>query len=96
MASNNRTDADNRFGPAVQGVRGGFDFTVLFEDSFLVIAPASLLLIAIPLRTLWLWSSTKVVSESSARLNKVVSSSTSDPLESTGGISGQRDCSPTY
>lgn len=72
MGLNSSTSPDGEFGPTIQNARGGFDFTLLFEDSFLVIAPASLLLIAIPFRTLWLWSSSKVVSESSARLNKVV------------------------
>ncbi|KAL9623731.1 MAG: hypothetical protein Q9160_001961 [Pyrenula sp. 1 TL-2023] len=60
MAFKGNTDVDNSFGPAVEGVRDNFDFTVLFEDSFFTIAPASLLLIAIPLRTLWLWTKTSL------------------------------------
>ncbi|KAF7539141.1 hypothetical protein G7Z17_g12477 [Cylindrodendrum hubeiense] len=43
--------ADNAFGPMI-GVecRQGFDFTVTFEQSILVVLPASLLILAAPLR----------------------------------------------
>lgn len=43
--------ADAAFGPVVDlACRDGFDFTLLFEQSVFVILPASLLLLAAPLR----------------------------------------------
>lgn len=54
---------DNTFGPAIQacnsttgglGPRGGFDFTLLFEQSILGIAPSVLLLLALPARVWFL------------------------------------------
>ena len=42
---------DNTFGPEIgQGCRGGFDFTLLFEQSFFQIAPSALLLLIVPIR----------------------------------------------
>lgn len=47
--------SDNSFGPTVylQACRDGFDFTLLFEESFFTVVPGALLLCATPLR---LWS----------------------------------------
>ncbi|KAI0483144.1 multidrug resistance-like protein [Xylariaceae sp. FL0804] len=42
--------AEAAFGPAVHGCRDDFDFTLSFEQYFLSIAPAGLLLVAAPLR----------------------------------------------
>ncbi|KAK1755881.1 ABC multidrug transporter [Echria macrotheca] len=44
---------DGSFGPAVQGpaCRGGFDFTVLFEESVLSILPSACFLLVAPLQT---------------------------------------------
>ncbi|KAI1336278.1 multidrug resistance-like protein [Xylariaceae sp. FL0016] len=42
--------ADALFGPVVEGCRDDFDFTLVFEQYFLSIVPASLLLIVAPLR----------------------------------------------
>ncbi|KAI6361085.1 hypothetical protein MCOR25_006549 [Pyricularia grisea] len=39
------TEADRVFGPAVQGCRSDFDFTLLFQDTVLGILPSSLLII---------------------------------------------------
>lgn len=49
-----RLDADNVFGPAVHGCRSDFDFTLLFEQSILQIAPCALLLLSLPWRTAYL------------------------------------------
>jgi hypothetical protein len=46
---------DNSFGPVViPGCRGGFDFTLLFEQSYLSIVPSAVLTIAFPLRLQYL------------------------------------------
>lgn len=43
--------ADDRFGPYAGPLcRGGFDFSLLFEESILIILPSALLLILAPLR----------------------------------------------
>lgn len=42
--------ADESSGPIVQGCRGGFDFTIALEQYLFAILPASLLVIAGPLR----------------------------------------------
>lgn len=50
--------ADQVFGPIVaRSCRQGWDFTLLFEQSILSIAPISIFLLVVPLRGLWLWSS---------------------------------------
>ncbi|PWY65371.1 multidrug resistance protein MDR [Aspergillus sclerotioniger CBS 115572] len=46
---------DDGFGPQVNHCRGGFDFTLLFEECFLSIAPSALLLLALPFRYKQLW-----------------------------------------
>ncbi|KAF2439489.1 hypothetical protein P171DRAFT_490190 [Karstenula rhodostoma CBS 690.94] len=56
---------DNTVGPyAGAHCRGGFDFTLLFEDAFLSIAPIALLLCIAPLRIGYLWQKSKKVSTS--------------------------------
>jgi ATP-binding cassette subfamily C (CFTR/MRP) protein 1 len=67
-------NADDRFGPAFEGPPRIFDFTLLFEDSFLVIAPASLFLVAACVRAFWLHGAPARVVLSNGRLYKVVSS----------------------
>ncbi|PYI17875.1 multidrug resistance protein MDR [Aspergillus violaceofuscus CBS 115571] len=48
---NIHTCGDNEFGPqAGHGCRGGFDFTLLFEECFFSIAPSVLLLLILPVR----------------------------------------------
>lgn len=50
--------ADNVFGPVVASpCRHGFDFTLLFEQSILSIAPSSIFLLLVPLRLFWLYRS---------------------------------------
>lgn len=53
--------ADESLGPAVQDCRGDFDFTISFEQYLFSILPASLLLIAGPLRLRYLSKSPSVV-----------------------------------
>lgn len=47
---NIHTCGDNGFGPQVNHCRGGFDFTLLFEECFFSIVPSVLLLLALPIR----------------------------------------------
>lgn len=43
------SNADDKFGPHVVGCRDNFDFTLLFEQSILSLAPSALLvLISVP------------------------------------------------
>lgn len=49
-------DLDNSFGPYAGPCRGGFDFTLYFEDTILVIPLAVLLLVVAPCRVLFLRS----------------------------------------
>jgi hypothetical protein len=47
---------DDTFGPHAGDCRGGFDFTLLFEESILTIAPLGLLLLVLPWRIFYLFS----------------------------------------
>lgn len=49
--------ADDSFGPTVgnPSCRGGFDFTLLFEDSIFSIAPSALFLLVAPVRVIQLY-----------------------------------------
>ncbi|QKX58862.1 uncharacterized protein TRUGW13939_05990 [Talaromyces rugulosus] len=55
---------DSSFGPQVrtQNCRGGLDFTVLFEESMLSLAPAALLLLIAPFRLAHLYGQDVVIS----------------------------------
>lgn len=53
--------ADASFGPVVQDCRGDFDFTIAFEQYLFTILPASLLIVAGPLRLRYLSRSPSVV-----------------------------------
>lgn len=55
--------AENTFGPAVLGCLGGFDFTLLFEETILSILPLSLVLLSLPLRIAHLFKSERKVYE---------------------------------
>lgn len=50
---------DSAFGPTVTGCRGDFDFTLLFEQAFLSIAPSALFLLCAAARLGALWSRTR-------------------------------------
>lgn len=65
--------ADAAFGPAIAGCRDDFDFTLVFEQSIFVILPASLLLVAAPVRLLRLGKSPVVVGGRMFRDFKLVS-----------------------
>lgn len=54
MAQSSCRLVDDSFGPYAGHCRGGFDFTLLFEESILSILPLVLLLGIIPLRILYL------------------------------------------
>lgn len=54
MSSVSCTLVDNTFGPYAKHCRGGFDFTLLFEESILSVVPLILLLGIVPLRILYL------------------------------------------
>ena len=69
---------DDSFGPHAKYCRGGFDFTLLFEESILSIAPLALLLIVAPFRIAYLFKRrTKVVRSALlfVKLVRVVSAS---------------------
>ncbi|KAF2846111.1 ABC multidrug transporter-like protein [Plenodomus tracheiphilus IPT5] len=76
MTSNNTQDCasvDDTFGPwAGPDCRGGFDFTLLFTESFLSIAPLAIVLCVASVRTLHLWRKTRKVARSSQLYTKLV------------------------
>ena len=72
MMQNVSWSADGQFGPAVKAERSNFDFTLLFEDAFLSIAPASVFLLAALLRARSLHGSSKKVAAGWTRLQKIV------------------------
>lgn len=63
---------DDTFGPYAEGCRGGFDFTLLFEESILSILPLALLLIVVPFRISYLFRRTIKVDPSSWLASKLV------------------------
>lgn len=64
---------DSHFGPVYAGPGRNFDFTILFEDTMLTIAPAAIFLIAAGLRAIWLFRSPTKVATSLSRQSKLVS-----------------------
>jgi hypothetical protein len=52
---------DDSFGPHAGDCRGGFDFTLLFEEAILTIVPLGLLLIVLPPRIWYLLKREKKV-----------------------------------
>lgn len=70
--SNFSWKSDDQFGPAVKGERSNFDFTLLFENSFLAIFPSSIFLLAALFRARSLHGSSKKVAASWTRLQKTV------------------------
>jgi ATP-binding cassette subfamily C (CFTR/MRP) protein 1 len=82
MASNNALNIqsctvqdDDVFGPVVvSSCRGGFDFTLLFEQAILSCGPSALFLLIVPLRIIWLYGRPIVTSQRHrALLKKTVS-----------------------
>ncbi|KIW11357.1 hypothetical protein PV08_10657 [Exophiala spinifera] len=72
MHHTSSNDSDAHFGPAYSGTSRHFDFTLLFEDTILTIAPASIFLVAAGTRTIWLNTKPNKVSPSFSRLMKLV------------------------
>ena len=63
---------DDTFGPHAKSCRGGFDFTLLFEESILSILPLGLLLLVVPFRISYLFRRTIKVDPSSWLAAKLV------------------------
>ncbi|RJE27115.1 ABC transporter transmembrane region [Aspergillus sclerotialis] len=75
-------NADGRFGPSIdRHCRGGFDFTLTFEQSILSIAPSALLLLFAPLRLYWL-------SGSNLKTNASFSAACSSKLLASAALAG--------
>ncbi|KAH8681362.1 multidrug resistance-like protein [Xylariales sp. PMI_506] len=64
-------NADDVFGPIVDGCRDGFDFTLTFEQYFFTLVPASCLLFTAPFRIRYLSSLPIAVRGTSIRLVKL-------------------------
>ena len=54
MASSSCAAIDNSFGPHAGSCRGGFDLTLLFEESILIVPITAVLLLVTPWRILYL------------------------------------------
>lgn len=74
---------DDTFGPYARGCRGGFDFTLLFQDSILSILPLCLLLIIVPFRISYLFRRTIKVDPSFWLASKLVSDPTKVVIRSS-------------
>ena len=68
---NSTTCLDDSFGPTVHGCRGDFDFTLLFEQSFLSVAPSSLLILLAVARIWSLRSRKREVGGTAFQLGKI-------------------------
>lgn len=67
------SNADLSFGPAINSrCRGGFDFTLLFEESILNLIPAALFILVSPWRVLYLVKSHTKAGSNPARFQKLV------------------------
>ena len=60
--------ADNSFGPYAGTCRGGFDFTLLFEESILTIPLLAIFILILPLRILQLYKNDKKVVRSALQI----------------------------
>lgn len=63
---------DNSFGPYAGNCRGGFDFTLLFEETILSIPLLAIFILILPFRTLQLYKNDKKVVRSPLQLYKLV------------------------
>lgn len=54
MSSSSCPVVDDTFGPYAESCRGGFDFTLVFQESILSILPLCILLPVVPFRLLYL------------------------------------------
>ncbi len=64
---------DNTFGPHAGTCRGGFDFTLLFEETILVILPVVIILMVAPFRIFYLLKRRTKVTTSWLLISKLVS-----------------------
>lgn len=63
---------DDTFGPYAGSCRGGFDFTLLFEESLLSIVPLCLVLAVVPFRVVYLFRRTVKVDRNFLLPSKLV------------------------
>ena len=68
-----QSSAEDAFGPSVEGCFGGFDFTLLFEESILTIAPLAIFLLVLPFRLMYLYKRKKVARGGLLYITKLVS-----------------------
>lgn len=62
---------DDTFGPHAGPCRGGFDFTLLFEEIILTLLPAGIILLALPFRLWYLAQRVKKVQANSRSLTVI-------------------------
>lgn len=73
MASRRCDEADRSFGPAVpSNCRGGFDFTLLFEEIFFSLLPSTTLLVAVSIRCWQLRHAERVAFGALLQVSKLV------------------------
>lgn len=65
-------DVEDKFGPAVQGCYDGLDFTLLFEEAFLSIAPLGLFIILGVIQGAYLWKQNVKVRSGALHILKLV------------------------
>lgn len=66
---------DDSFGPHAGSCRGGFDFTLLFEETILTLLPLALLVLALPFRGQFLLRKAKKIAKTNHLVTlKLVSS----------------------
>jgi ATP-binding cassette subfamily C (CFTR/MRP) protein 1 len=65
---------DSTFGPAVSDCRGGFDFTIEFEDIVLSLVPSSLFILLSVARLWYLYTANSVSKSSRLGIAKLVES----------------------
>jgi hypothetical protein len=86
---------DNTFGPGATACRGGFDFTLLFEESILSILPSALFLLIVPNRLLHVCRGSKKVRRSTLQILKLASLRYVPPTFNMilmNWVPGQRNC----
>ena len=73
-------DTEDLFGPQVKSCLGGFDFTLLFEESILSIGPMALVLLLVPVRIVYLFRSNRKVHGGPLHIFKLVRKPSHGPL----------------
>ena len=72
MSTTSCARIDDTFGPYAQHCRGGFDFTLFFEETILSILPLALILAVAPFRIYYLFRRSIKVNHSILLASKVV------------------------